>query len=313
MERIHVKVPGEQPQDREYMKQALALAEKGHGWVNPNPMVGAVLVKDGRIIGEGYHTRYGQLHAEREAFKNAAEPALSDINLEIAEGEFICIVGPSGCGKSTLLNLIAGLEKPTEGTITLDSREVLGPGADRVVMFQEPALYPWLNVIDNVKFGMKLAGVPKGEQEKRAEKYLKMVHLWDFREYAVHELSGGMKQRTALARALTMDSRIMLMDEPFSALDKQTINKLRAELEAIWEETRRTIIYVTHSVEEALYFADRIIILADRPGIVKSIVKINLPRPRQLDSEDFVDIRKHLLDGLKVEVEKIEKEEYDRV
>ena len=248
-----------------------------------------------------------------KTFKNAAEPALSDINLEIAEGEFICIVGPSGCGKSTLLNLIAGLEKPTEGTITLDGREVLGPGADRVVMFQEPALYPWLNVIDNVKFGMKLAGVPKSEQEKRAEKYLKMVHLWDFREYAVHELSGGMKQRTALARALTMDSRIMLMDEPFSALDKQTINKLRAELEAIWEETRRTIIYVTHSVEEALYFADRIIILADRPGVVKSVVKINLPRPRQLDSEDFVDIRKHLLDGLKVEVEKIEKEEYDRV
>lgn len=248
-----------------------------------------------------------------KTFKNAAEPALSDINLEIEEGEFICIVGPSGCGKSTLLNLIAGLEKPTEGTITLDGREVLGPGADRVVMFQEPALYPWLNVIDNVKFGMKLAGVLKGEQEKRAEKYLRMVHLWDFREYAVHELSGGMKQRTALARALTMDSRIMLMDEPFSALDKQTINKLRAELEAIWEETRRTIIYVTHSVEEALYFADRIIILADRPGIVKSIVKIDLPRPRQLDSEDFVDIRKHLLDGLKVEVEKIEKEEYDRV
>ena len=248
-----------------------------------------------------------------KTFKNAAEPALSDINLEIEDGEFICIVGPSGCGKSTLLNLIAGLETPTAGSIILDDKEVKGPGADRVVMFQEPALYPWLNVIDNVKFGMKLAGVPKSEQEKRAEKYLKMVHLWDFREYAVHELSGGMKQRTALARALTMDSKIMLMDEPFSALDKQTINKLRAELEAIWEETRRTIIYVTHSVEEALYFADRIIILADRPGVVKSIVKIELPRPRQLDSEELVDIRKHLLDGLKVEGEKIEKEEYDRV
>lgn len=248
-----------------------------------------------------------------KTFKNAAEPALSDINLEIEDGEFICIVGPSGCGKSTLLNLIAGLETPTAGRIILDDKEVKGPGADRVVMFQEPALYPWLNVIDNVKFGMKLEGVPKSEQEKRAEKYLKMVHLWDFREFAVHELSGGMKQRTALARALTMDSKIMLMDEPFSALDKQTINKLRAELEAIWEETRRTIIYVTHSVEEALYFADRIIILADRPGIIKSVVKIDLPRPRQLDSEDFVDIRKHLLDGLKVEVEKVEKEEYDRV
>lgn len=248
-----------------------------------------------------------------KTFKNAAEPALSDINLEIADGEFVCIVGPSGCGKSTLLNLIAGLEVPTAGSIILDDREVKGPGADRVVMFQEPALYPWLNVIDNVKFGMKLAGIPKDEQARRAEKYLKMVHLWDFREYAVHELSGGMKQRTALARALTMDSKIMLMDEPFSALDKQTINKLRAELEAIWEETRRTIIYVTHSVEEALYFADRIIILADRPGVVKSIVKIDLPRPRQLDAEEFVDIRKHLLDGLKVEVDKIEKEEYDRV
>lgn len=248
-----------------------------------------------------------------KTFKNAAEPALSDINMEISDGEFICIVGPSGCGKSTLLNLIAGLETPTSGKIILDDKEVRGPGADRVVMFQEPALYPWLNVMENVKFGMKLAGVPKSEQETRAEKYLKMVHLWDFREYAVHELSGGMKQRTALARALTMDSKIMLMDEPFSALDKQTINKLRAELEAIWEETGRTIIYVTHSVEEALYFADRIIILAERPGIVKSVVKIDLPRPRQLDSEEFVDIRKHLLDGLKVEVDKIEKEEYDRV
>lgn len=248
-----------------------------------------------------------------KTFKNAAEPALSDINLEISDGEFICIVGPSGCGKSTLLNLMAGLETPTSGKIILDDKEVKGPGADRVVMFQEPALYPWLNVMENVKFGMKLAGVPKSEQETRAEKYLKMVHLWDFREYAVHELSGGMKQRTALARALTMDSKIMLMDEPFSALDKQTINKLRAELEAIWEETGRTIIYVTHSVEEALYFADRIIILAERPGVVKSVVKIDLPRPRQLDSEEFVDIRKHLLDGLKVEVDKIEKEEYDRV
>ncbi len=248
-----------------------------------------------------------------KTFRNAAEPALSDINMEISDGEFICIVGPSGCGKSTLLNLIAGLETPTSGKIILDDKEVRGPGADRVVMFQEPALYPWLNVMENVKFGMKLAGVPKSEQETRAEKYLKMVHLWDFREYAVHELSGGMKQRTALARALTMDSKIMLMDEPFSALDKQTINKLRAELEAIWEETGRTIIYVTHSVEEALYFADRIIILAERPGVVKSVVKIDLPRPRQLDSEEFVDIRKHLLDGLKVEVDKIEKEEYDRV
>lgn len=248
-----------------------------------------------------------------KTFKNAADPALSDINIEIKDGEFICVIGPSGCGKSTLLNLIAGLENPSSGRIMLDEVQIKGPGADRVVMFQEPALYPWLNVIENVKFGMKLAGISKQEQEIRAEKYLKMVHLWDFRKYAVHELSGGMKQRTALARALTMDSKIMLMDEPFSALDKQTINKLRTELETIWEQTGRTIIYITHSVEEALYFADRIIILSGRPGVVKSIVPINLPRPRQLDSEEFVDIRKHLLDGLKIEVEEIEKEEYDKI
>ena len=196
-----------------------------------------------------------------KTFKNAAEPALSDINLEIAEGEFICIVGPSGCGKSTLLNLIAGLEKPTEGTITLDGREVLGPGADRVVMFQEPALYPWLNVIDNVKFGMKLAGVPKGEQEKRAEKYLKMVHLWDFREYAVHELSGGMKKRVGLARALAMQPQVVFYDEPTSGLDPVMTMTISRLIRKTQQTLGVTSVLVTHDMESAYFAADRIAML----------------------------------------------------
>lgn len=153
-------------------------------------------------------------------FEHAQEPTLADINLEIADGEFLCVVGKSGCGKSTLLNLIAGLETPTGGEILLNGKAVTGPGADRVVMFQEHALFPWRNVIENVKFGMEVAGVPKSQQEERALHYLRMVQMEAYRDYPIHQLSGGMRQRVALARALTLDTEILLMDEPFSALDK---------------------------------------------------------------------------------------------
>ena len=166
-------------------------------------------------------------------YPNTKKAILKDVSLEVMPGEFVCLVGPSGCGKSTLLNLIAGLELPSEGKITLNGKEITGPGSDRVVMFQEPALFPWLNVIDNVKFGMKAAGMEEREQEERAEKYLRMVHLLNYRNYKISELSGGMRQRAALARALTMDSQVLLMDEPFSALDKQTKNILRDEIEKI--------------------------------------------------------------------------------
>lgn len=245
------------------------------------------------------------------AFQGSTNETLRDISLSIQDGEFICIVGPSGCGKSTLLNIIAGLDNPTGGELFLNEKKITGPGAERVVMFQEHALYPWLNVEDNVKFGMKLAGLSKEVQKERAEHYLKMVRLWEFRKYQIHEISGGMRQRTALARALCMDSPVLLMDEPFSALDKQTTNKLRSDLEHIWEETKKTIIFVTHSVEEAVFLSDRIVVLSDNPGCVKDIFDVKLPRPREIDSEDFLKVRHKILSCVEREVEKFAKEEYD--
>lgn len=247
-----------------------------------------------------------------KSYPNAEKAVIQDINLEIADGEFLCIVGPSGCGKSTLLNIVAGLEEATSGEILLNGRKVSGPSRERLMLFQESALYPWLNVEENVCLGMEFAGIEKAERLLRAEKYLKMVRLWDFRKYAVHELSGGMKQRTAIARGLTLDSEILLCDEPFSALDKQTINSLRSELESIWEQTRKTILYVTHSVEEALYFSDRVVILTENPAKIKEIIPIDLPRPRQIDSEDFLHIRRQILGEVRKEVSKIAENEYDK-
>ncbi len=232
-------------------------------------------------------------------FENSGRLTLNNIDLTIENGEFVCIVGQSGCGKSTLLNLVAGLEMPTDGEIRLDGEPVTGPGADRTVMFQEHGLFPWLTVIQNVKFGMKLAGVPKEEQEKRAEYYLDMVHLAEYRDYLIHQISGGMRQRTALARALTMDSRILLMDEPFSALDKQTSNVLREELQRIWMETKKTILFITHSVEEAVYLADRVVVLSAQTGTVADTVEIPLERPRHVYSGDFVELRHRILEEVR--------------
>ncbi len=243
--------------------------------------------------------------------KNNRTNTLENVNLHIDSGEFICLLGPSGCGKSTLLNIIAGLIEQDSGKIILDGSEITKPGSDRIMMFQESALFPWLTVEKNVRFGMKIAGLSKDEQDKRLEKYLKMVQLYNFRDYNIHELSGGMKQRVALARALCLDCKILLMDEPFAALDKQTINVLREELLNIWQQTKKTIILVTHSVEEALFFSDRIVMIGSNPGRVKDIIKIDIPRPRHIDSLEFVNIRKKLLDTLKEEVDKIEKEEHD--
>lgn len=244
-------------------------------------------------------------------FINSEKQTLDDVSLEIKEGEFICIIGPSGCGKSTLLNIVAGLDKPTSGSVTLDGEPIKKPGADRVVMFQESALFPWLNVIDNVKFGLKIAKKSKEEQEDTAMKYLKMVHLWNFKDYRIHELSGGMKQRIALARALSLDSKVLLMDEPFAALDKQTKNILRDEIQNIWMQTNKTILFITHSVEEALFFADRIVMLSANPGQIKKIIPVNLDRPRHIENEEFIKLRVELLNLLRNEVEKVAQNEYD--
>jgi len=247
---------------------------------------------------------YLQLNNINKSFEDTDRETIQDINLSVEEGEFICIVGPSGCGKSTLLNLAAGLLTPTGGEIILDGQKVTEPGADRVVMFQESALYPWLNVIENVKFGLKAAGRTKQEQDEIAEKYLRMVQLWEYRDYPIHQISGGMKQRTALARALALDSKLLLMDEPFSALDKQTINVLREELEEIWEQTHKTILYVTHSVEEAIYFSTRVVVMSENPGRIREIIPIDLPRPRHVENEAFMELRQRILKSVRAGVNK---------
>lgn len=234
-------------------------------------------------------------------FHNSEHATLHEISLTIEPGEFVCIVGPTGCGKSTLLNLVAGLLKPTNGKILLDGKEITGPGADRIVMFQEHGLYPWLNVIDNVKFGMKLAGLSKEEQEEKALHYLKMVNLLEYQDYPIHQISGGMRQRTALARALTMNSSVLLMDEPFSALDKQTSNKLREELQRIWMETKRTILFITHSVEEAVYLGDRVVVLSADTGKMAHTLEINLERPRHVYSPQFIEFRHQILEEIRGE------------
>ncbi len=254
---------------------------------------------------------YLQLNSINKVFDDTDKESLSDISLEVKEGEFICIVGPSGCGKSTLLNLVAGLISPTSGEITLEGNIVKEPGADRVMMFQEAALYPWLTVRENVMFGLSAKGCSREEQKEIAKKYLKMVQLWHYRNYPIHQISGGMKQRTALARALAMDSKLLLMDEPFSALDKQTINVLREELEAIWEETRKTILYVTHSVEEAIYFADRVVVMSENPGRIREIIPITLERPRRVENESFMALRQQILQSVKAGVKKSMEEEFD--
>lgn len=233
-----------------------------------------------------------------KTFENTGQATLKNINLEIKPGEFLCVVGKSGCGKSTLLNLIAGLEKPTEGKILLNGKEVKAPGSERTVMFQEHALFPWLNVIQNIEFGMEINGVPKKEQDYRAEKYLKMMQLEDYKNYAIHQLSGGMRQRVALARAFTMDSEILLMDEPFSALDKQTSNHLRQELQDIWMKTHKTIFFITHSVEEAVYLGDRVVVMSGEDGGIKNIVPIELDRPRHVYNEDFIAYRHKILEEI---------------
>jgi NitT/TauT family transport system ATP-binding protein len=237
--------------------------------------------------------------------------ALADIDLVLKDGEFVCILGPSGCGKSTLLNIIAGLEKVSQGRVILNGREIKEAGPDRVVMFQEAALFPWLKVIDNVEFGMKMAGIEKKQRREKALKYLQMVHLTKFQNSFIHELSGGMRQRVALARALTLDSPVLLMDEPFAALDSQTKNILQLELQNIWWGTRKTIVFVTHNVEEAVLLADRVIMLSANPGRVKKEFVIQLARPRQLNSVDMAYLVGSIMKELKEEVEKVARAEYD--
>jgi len=244
--------------------------------------------------------------------KRGETRALQDITLGVAPGEFVCLLGPSGCGKSTLLNLIAGLEKPDTGDVLMDGQLVIGPGRDRVVIFQEAALFPWLNVQDNVEFGLAAAGVPKAERADKALYYLRLVHLGSFKKAFTHELSGGMKQRVALARALALEPEVLLMDEPFAALDAQTRDSLHDELQDIWAQTGKTIVFVTHNVREALVLGDRVVLLSARPGRIKREFRCELARPRHIEDHALVDATRAVLADLRAEVMAAAREEMER-
>ncbi|AOM82181.1 ABC transporter ATP-binding protein [Salisediminibacterium beveridgei] len=231
-----------------------------------------------------------------------------DVDLHIKKGEFVSLLGPSGCGKSTLLNIVAGLDQPTNGEVRAGHRVIEAPGSDRGVVFQEAALMPWLTVKDNVIFGMR-KGYSKAEASDRADSYLKMVHLTRFHGSYPHELSGGMKQRVAIARALAMNPNILLMDEPFGALDEQTRMMLHKEIDAIWRETRKTILFVTHNIRESILLSDRIVLMGTRPGGIRKIFKVPLERPRSLASPELVALEEEIMEILGKEIDKVMKEE----
>jgi NitT/TauT family transport system ATP-binding protein len=220
--------------------------------------------------------------------------ALQDINLEIARGQLVCLLGPSGCGKSTLLNAVAGFALPSSGAIVADGQPVTGPGPARGMVFQEYALFPWMTVADNIAFGLEIKGQSKGEIGATVDRLLATLSLGEFRHRYPKDLSGGMRQRVAIARVLALDSPIMLMDEPFGALDALTRRNLQDELLRIWSELRKTIIFVTHSIEEAIYLADRIVVMTYRPGTVKRDLLVNLPRLRDPAAAEFNALKREL-------------------
>jgi NitT/TauT family transport system ATP-binding protein len=241
-------------------------------------------------------TSHIKIAGVNKIFTTASGPlvALQDINLEIPPGQFACLLGPSGCGKSTLLNAIAGFALPSSGNINANGRTVTGPGPERGMVFQEYALFPWMTVEENIGFGLEIKGMPAPQIRARVADLLKMLSLTDFRQRFPKDLSGGMRQRVAIARVLALDSPIMLMDEPFGALDALTRRNLQDELLRIWAELKKTIIFVTHSIEEAIYMADRIVVMTYRPGTVKRDLIVELPRPRDPASLDFNQLKREL-------------------
>jgi NitT/TauT family transport system ATP-binding protein len=237
-------------------------------------------------------------HLSKQFTKNGQETvdSLTDINVRINDGEFICILGPSGCGKTTLLRIVAGLENPTTGKVLIDDVMIDSPNPKLGMIFQDYSLYPWRTVNENIVFGLELRGIGKEQRAKVAQEYLELAGLFGFGNSYPYELSGGMRQRVAVVRALAVNPSVLLMDEPFGALDAQTRNRLQHDLLEIWDKTKKTILFVTHSVDEAVFLADRVVVLTPRPGYVCEVLPIELGRPRDRTSVEFAKIRRYVLD-----------------
>jgi NitT/TauT family transport system ATP-binding protein len=231
--------------------------------------------------------------------------ALGGVDLKVEDGDFVCLVGPSGCGKSTFLRIIAGLESPDEGQVIFDGKPVTTTGPERIMVFQEGALFPWLRVQDNVEFGLKMAGIPKEERSQISKRYLDMMQLTKFADSFTYQLSTGMKQRVAIARALVMDPDVLLMDEPFAALDAQTRDLLLVEMQLIWEKTKKTILFVTHNVAEAVVLGTKVAVFSNRPSKIKKQISIDFKRPRLAEDENLLGLQQEILSELRPEVKKI--------
>jgi NitT/TauT family transport system ATP-binding protein len=225
---------------------------------------------------------------------NAAVVALSNVDLQIQTGEFLCVLGPSGCGKTTLLNLLAGFEFPTRGKVEAFGKTIAGPGPDRTLMFQDYALFPWLSVVGNIRYGLRRRKVPRQEAQRIVDRYVDLIDLRGFERKYPHQLSGGMRQRVALARALAVNPDILLMDEPFAALDSFTRERMQDELVRIWQQERKAVLFITHNIDEAIKLADRIVVMSPRPGRISKIIDVKSPRPRDIDSPENSDLAREI-------------------
>ncbi len=230
--------------------------------------------------------------------------ALGGVNLKVEDGEFVCLVGPSGCGKSTFLRIVAGLESPDEGQVLFDGKPVTTTGPERIMVFQEGALFPWLKVQDNVEFGLKMTGIPPEERTQISKRYLDMMQLTKFADSYTYQLSTGMKQRVAIARALVMDPDVLLMDEPFAALDAQTRDLLLVEMQLIWEKTKKTILFVTHNVAEAAVLGTKVAVFSNRPSKIKKLMPVDYKRPRLAEDENLLPLQQEILSELRPEVKR---------
>ena len=271
-------------------------------------MTTATLINE-PIVSQSLQRGRLEMRAVGKQFASSPVHALRDIELTCEPGQFVVVVGPSGCGKSTLLNIAAGMITPDSGAVLLDGRPIHSPGPERAMVFQDHGLFPWLTAAQNIEFGLKMAGVSASERRDRVNAGLRAVHLTRSGEKLIHELSGGMRQRVAIARALVMDPAVLLMDEPFAALDAQTRTLLHQQLQELWVQRRKTILFVTHSVGEAVRLADRIVVLHAHPGRIRRTINIELPHPRAIDSREINDLVHLVRKEIEDEVNRVNAEE----